>query len=440
MIPTLLIAAPASGQGKTTVTCALAAALGARGLDVRCFKVGPDYLDPTWHRQVTGRPALNLDTWMLGEDGARAAFARGAAGGDVALIEGMMGLFDGRTPRGQEGSAAALARLLNIPVVLVLDAWAMAGTAAAVVMGLARFDPAVRVRGVIFNRVGGEGHTALLREAMAALPEVKVLGGVRRDDALATPERHLGLVSAAQAATPGWAAALGPLAAGLHLDALLQLAETPSLPQDALPAGMSPTETSPRARIGVSIDEAFHFLYEDNLTLLRQAGATLVPFSPLRDRALPDVDGLYLCGGYPECHKEELSQNIQMRQAIRAFTGPIYAECGGLMYLGESIDGAPMVGALPLRARMTGRLRALGYREVTTLEDTLLGPAGTVFRGHEHRCSELAEAPALRPVYRLDSGDGAEGWSVGRILGSYVHAHFGSNPELAARLVAECAR
>lgn len=430
MIPAVLIAAPSSGSGKTTVVCAIAAALRARGLDVRLFKAGPDYLDPTWHRVVTGRPSRNLDGWMTGEAGVRASFARGARGGDFALIEGVMGLFDGRSPRTLEGSGAELAKWLGIPVVLVVDAGGMARTAAAVVAGLAGYDPEVEVAGVVFNRAP---HGQLLAEAMRTVPRVRCLGALARRDDLSVPERHLGLVSGALAARPGWEEALATWGATLDLDVLLALARVPEVP------AIEPPATPPRVRIGVAHDAAFHFYYEDNLDLLREAGAELVPFSPLNDVALPEVDGLYLGGGYPEEHRDALAANTAMRRAIREFRGVIYAECGGLMFLGEALDDAPMCGALPVRTRMTGRLRTLGYREVVTTAETPLGPAGTSFRGHEFHYSELVSCD-LAPVYRTRgrTGEGVEGWQRGKVLGSYIHAHFGSNLALAPALVAAC--
>ena len=431
MIPTLLIAAPASGSGKTTVVCALAAALRARGLDVRTFKAGPDYLDPTWHQAVTGRASRNLDGWMTGREGVRASFARGAEGGDIALIEGVMGLFDGRSPRTLEGSGAELALWLGVPVVVVVDAWAMARTAAAVVAGLAGYVPGVHVAGVIFNRAP---HGQLLAQAMESVPAVRCLGALPMREDLAVPERHLGLVAAELAARPGWAADLEAWAAGLDLDGLLALARVPDVPPVAF------ATVPPRVRIGVARDAAFHFYYEENLDLLREAGAELLPFSPLHDAALPAVDGLYLGGGYPEEHRAALAANESMRAAVRAFPGVIYAECGGLSFLGETLDDTPMCGILPLRTRMTAKALTLGYREVVTTAPTPLGPAGTTFRGHEFHCSELSDAPGVLPVYQTKGwmGEGVEGWARGPVLGSYVHAHFGSNPTLAANLVAAC--
>ncbi len=456
MTPALVVAAPATGSGKTTVVCAIAAALRARGLDVRLFKAGPDYLDPTWHTKVTGRPSRNLDGWMTGPDGVVASYRRGAAGGDIALVEGVMGLFDGWSPTELTGSGAELAVLLGTPVLLVVDASGMARTAAAVVHGLATFEPDVHVAGVVFNRVGGEGHTRILREAMAP-SGIVVIGGLPAAPDLAVPERHLGLVAADLVADPGWTARLAAWAeAHLDLDGLVRLAAV-GIGAEAgvgVAAVAAVVADQPRVHIGIARDAAFHFYYPDNLELLEAAGAELVPFSPLADTALPDVDGLYLGGGYPEEHAAALSANTAMRAAVRTFAlgvegpsggaagaggRPIYAECGGLMYLGAALDGHPMCGVLPLTTRMTPTLRSFGYREVVTTVPTLLGPAGTRWRGHEFHHSELAENP-MAPAFRTTGwgGDGVEGWALGNVLGTYVHAHFGSNPGLAPALVAAC--
>lgn len=454
--PALVVAAPSTGSGKTTVVCAIAAALRARGLDVRLFKAGPDYLDPTWHAKVTGRPSRNLDGWMTGADGVVASYLRGAQGGDIALIEGVMGLFDGWSPTALTGSGAELAVLLGAPVLLVVDASGMARTAAAVVHGLATFEPDVRVAGVVFNRVGGPGHTQILRDAMGGLSHapsgrsVAVLGGLPARPDLAVPERHLGLVSADLAAAEGWVDGIAAWAeAHLDLDALVALAGV-SVVGGAHPRAAPRREpgVGTRARIGIARDAAFHFYYPDNLELLEEAGAELVPFSPLVDGTLPDVEGLYLGGGYPEEHAAALASNVGMRAAIKDFAAagrPIYAECGGLMYLGEALATSelvhPMCGVLPLTTRMTPSLRSFGYRDVVTTAPTLFGPTGTRWKGHEFHHSELAENP-MTAVFETRGwgGVGVEGWARGNVLGTYVHAHFGSNPGLAEVFVQACVR
>ncbi len=446
-IPGLIIAAPASGSGKTTALCLLAAGLARRGVAVRSFKAGPDYLDPTHHRAVTGRESRNLDGWMMGRSGVAMALARGSAGGTLALIEGMMGLFDGRSPDSLDGSAAQLAQWLSARVILVIDASAMARSAAAVAEGFANHVSGVVVAGVIFNRVGSAGHARLLRAALSHTrgPDgapLRCLGAIPQDAALALPERHLGLVAARQA-TLSMDVLAEHAARHLDLDAVLALAR-----QTALPLPDIPGPVAPGVRIGVARDDAFHFYYADNLDLLREAGAQLVPFSPLADARLPEaLDGLIIGGGYPESHAEALSANATMRADIAAFAASgrlVYAECGGLMYLGASLTvGArehPMCGVLDHRTAMADRLVVLGYREVETTADSILGPAGTTFRGHEFHHSVLSRPPTAPAIYAWSGygGSGREGYVRGRVLVSYIHAHWGGSPGIPQRLVAAC--
>jgi cobyrinic acid a,c-diamide synthase len=444
--PRLVVAGVASGVGKTTVTVALARALRARGLRVAVFKCGPDYLDPTYHARAVEGPSHNLDGWMMGRDAVRATFTRAAAGADVAIVEGVMGLYDGAGPTTEAGSTAEIAKWLDAPVVLVVDAGGMARSFAAVVGGFAAFDAGVRLAGAIANRVGSRGHLDLLR---AALRDPPVLGGLPRDAEHAFPERHLGLRTADELPSSlldAWGDTAGKW---LAIDALLEVARSaPDLasPEDAPRAAPA----ARRCRLGVARDEAFHFYYEDNLRRLEALGAELVPFSPIHDAALPAVDGLYLGGGYPEAHAAALEANAAMRAAVARFAGPVYAECGGMMYLTQAIvtlEGArhAMVGVLPTEARMCGTLQALGYVEVETRADTLLGPAGTRFRGHQFRYSELAPAlEGVETVYALRRRRAdevtREGYRVGNVLGSYVHAHWASNPQVAAAFVESCAR
>ncbi|WP_437814043.1 cobyrinate a,c-diamide synthase [Sorangium sp. So ce1078] len=472
-IPRLVVAGTASGVGKTTTTVAIARALRARGLRVALFKCGPDYLDPTYHARAVAGTSHNLDGWMMGREAVLSTFAAEAAGADVALIEGVMGLFDGASPTGEEGSTAEVAKWLEAPVALVVDASGMARSVAALVQGFAGFDPGLRVAAVVCNQVGSRGHLDILRQAQRSPP---VIGGLPRDEAQRFPERHLGLRTADEAALPEerfdhWGA---QAEAWIGLDALLEIARgAPALPAAseaaaatagaAASAGAAPR----RARIGLAFDEAFHFYYADNLRRLEAAGAELVRFSPIRDARLPDVDALYLGGGYPEAHAERLTENAALRAEIRAFAGrggPIYAECGGLMYLTEAIrtlDGRahPMVGLVPAEAVMCEKLQALGYVEVETQARTILGGAGLRFRGHQFRYSELrpaapatpepAPSPAAQPplpiehaysVRRRRGGQVArEGYWAQSVLASYVHAHWASNPLVPEGLVASAA-
>lgn len=450
MTARVVIAGTSSSAGKTTVVVALVRALRARGLRVAVFKCGPDYLDPSYHARAAERTSHNLDGFMMGRDAVRSTFVRESGGADVAVIEGVMGLYDGASPTGEEGSSAEIAKWLDAPVLLVCDASGMARSIAALARGFQRFDPQLNLAGVICNRVGSRGHLELLRKAVASKPPI--VGGLPSDAALAFPERHLGLRTADREAIPDLLfAAWGERAAQwLDVDAILAIAE--AAPQLNAPAAVPAGAGEPRrCRIGIAYDDAFHFYYADNLHRLEQLGAELVRFSPLHDRELPDVDGIVIGGGYPELHARPLSENVGMREALRsrAASGcPIYAECGGLMYLTEQIrtlDGTPhpMVGLLPGVAVMSDRLQALGYVEVETQVPSLLGPAGLRFRGHQFRYSTLQGVPdeleCAYSVRRRRSGETArEGYQVGNVLASYVHAHWASNPKVAQGLVAEC--
>jgi len=457
MTARIVIAGTASGVGKTTAVVGLVRALRARGLRVAVFKCGPDYLDPTYHARAADRTSHNLDGFMMGRDAVRSTFVHATRDADIAVIEGVMGLYDGASPTGEEGSSAEIAKWLEAPVLLVCDASGMARSIAALARGFAAFDPQLKLAGVLCNRVGSRGHLDLLRKALAGSPPA--LGGLPADDALAFPERHLGLRTAERAAIPELLfAAWGERAAEwIDLDGLL--AHARAVPELSLPGdehqpapAFSPTRPT-HCRIAIAQDEAFHFYYADNLRRLERLGAELVPFSPLRDAQLPAADGVLIGGGYPELHVEALAANLALRAALRAFAaagGPIYAECGGLMYLSASIrtlDGRshPMVGLFPGEAVMSDRLQALGYVEVETQEPTVLGPAGSRFRGHQFRYSGLVGVPAdasgAYSVRRRRGGETTrEGYRTGSALGSYVHAHWASNPRIAQNLVAACAR
>ncbi len=454
-IPRIVVAATGSGAGKTTVTVGLVAALRVRGLRVAVFKCGPDYLDPTYHARAAGRTSHNLDGWMMGREAVVATFSRAARDSDIAVIEGMMGLFDGATPTSDEGSTAEIAKWLDAPVLLVVDASGMARTIGAFATGFARFDPALRLVGLVCNRVGSGGHLDLLRAASQVIP---VVGGLPQNSAAAFPERHLGLFTADEKSVPDEnIAAWGKLTAEwFDLDAIISSARAASpIMRDAstaeAPAPDAESLDAPRCRIGVALDDAFHFYYEDNLSRLRSLGAEIVNFAPSRDHSLPEVDGLYFGGGYPEAVAGELSSNRSMLEAVRAFAsagGPIYAECGGLMYCSQAIrtlDGKsfPMLGLIPGETVMSNRLQALGYVEVETRAPSILGPAGVRFRGHQFRYSTLQpEALGVECVYtvtpRWGGGPFAEGYRVGNLVASYVHAHWASNPNIARTLVKAC--
>jgi cobyrinic acid a,c-diamide synthase len=447
--PRLVIAGFASGVGKTTVTAALIGALRARGLKVAVFKCGPDYLDPTYHARAAGS-CHNLDGWMMGREAVLATFARASEGADIALVEGVMGLFDGATPTGEQGSTAEIAKWLGAPVMLVIDASGMARTVAAVGYGFTAFDPTLRVAGMICNRVGSKGHLELLRASGGPLP---IVGGLPKRPEYAFPERHLGLYSANLAAVPqNLFSAWEEIAAQwLDLDAIVAAARSAS-PLAVAVGSAQGQSADARCTIGVAFDEAFHFYYEDNLRRLEENGARLVRFSPLRSPSLPaDADGLYFGGGYPETVAAELSANASMIRAIREFAlrgGPIYAECGGLMYLSSAIrtvggEVFPMVDLVAGETVMAQTIQALGYAEVETTQPTLLGPAGERFRGHQFRYSSLNSPLPLQCAYRVATrrrkDTFAEGYVRDNVLASYVHAHWASNPRLAENFVASCA-
>ena len=446
----LVVAGTQSGVGKTTVTLGLIAALCRRGLKIQPFKVGPDFIDPGHHTRAAGRVSRNLDGWMLSKEANLALFRRHAGAADLAMVEGVMGLFDGFDGLSEAGSTAQMAKWLSLPVLLVVDARSMARSAAALVHGFKTFDPDVSLAGVVFNRIGGPGHLQYLEQALGQLPGVRCFGGIPRDQELAIPERHLGLVTADdQPLADEYLERLaGLMEMSLDLDGLLH-----SLTPMAIPPAPPEKNDRPTVRLGVARDRAFCFYYPENLELLAHAGAELVPFSPLADRDLPEnLDGLYLGGGYPELYAGELTGNEPLKRSLRAQAEaglPIYAECGGLMYLSEAIQDLqgqayPMAGLLPLQVRMLPRLRTLGYREITLTAACLLGPAGTRARGHEFHYSEITAAPqGLRHLYQVAARQGdsvSEGYGVRNVLASYVHLHFGSNPEVAKHLVAACRR
>jgi cobyrinic acid a,c-diamide synthase len=441
----IIIAGDRSGVGKTTVTLALLAALRQRRQQVQSFKVGPDYIDPMFHTYITGRACRNLDPILTSEDYVQQCFVRHSQGMPYALIEGVMGLFDGALGTSDVGSTAHVARLLKIPVVLVLNCSSISRSIAAIVHGFCTFDPRVRVAGVILNQVGSDRHLELLSQALEPL-NLRILGVLRRQDNITIPDRHLGLVPTAE---------LSQLNA--IVERLAHLGETcfdwPKLlplleceKQNVEPEAAPPTVN---VRLAIAQDKAFSFYYADNLTILQQLGAELLPWSPLRDRTLPEgIQGLYFGGGFPEVFAAELAENSLAQQAVKSsiLAGiPTYAECGGLMYLCEKIvdfneQDYPMTGILPTAAVMEKRL-TLGYRQATALQDSPLVKKGDRFWGHEFHRSSLTLAPT-QPLLALQGYDARllppEGWLQYQVHASYIHVHFGAQPQLAKRFLQHC--
>jgi cobyrinic acid a,c-diamide synthase len=433
MPPRLVIAAPHSGAGKTTVTSVLAAAFSAQGLRVQPFKVGPDFIDPTHLQAAAGTQARTLDGFFLTPSALQEAFAWGAREADLTLIEGVMGLFDGKDPLGTTGSTAQVAKLLKAPVILVVDAGAMAGSIAALARGFRDHDPDLRLGGVIANHVGSEGHAIILREALDSIG-LPLLGYLPTGAQLELPSRHLGLIMAGE--HPLDRQAYMAAAAHLNLRQILDIASKAPRLRNKPGTRQAPRKQA-RARIALAWDNAFNFYYPENLEGLEQCGAELVPFSPLADEALPPrVGALYLGGGYPELHAARLAGNTKMLNAVRAFQGNIYAECGGLMYLSDGLETPeghfPMVGLVPGTSVMQDQ-PTIGYRQVQALEPSLLAAAGWTLKGHEFHYS--TRPSGHKPAYRRCDGDETEGFNDGRVLASYIHLYFPSTPDVAKRFV-----
>ena len=452
MTSAIVIAGVRSGVGKTTIASGVMGALSRRGLRVQPFKAGPDYIDPTYHTIACGVPSRNLDTWMLPHPVATELFHRAAGAADIAVVEGVMGVFDGHSSLDEDGSTAELAKLLDAPVILIADAGKVARSVAAEVLGYQQFDPDLRIAGVILNGVGSERHLEFCKPQIEATTGLPVVGWLPRREDLVQPERHLGLIPTVEGTVlSDWYDALNAqIEQTIDLDAIIRIAATAGRPSNSV-SQVFPGERQPaRAAIAVARDRAFSFYYQDSLDLLAAWGAEVVPFSPLDDSALPDgVGGVYLGGGFPELFAEELSRNDGMIRSIRSSIRkgvPVYGECGGLMYLGESLsdlDGRqfPMVGAIPVVSSMEGRRLHLGYREVEACAAGPLLRAGEQVRGHEFHWSVLQNPPGEESAaYRVVNQAGRpEGFRSGSVWASYIHVHLGSRPGLASRFVDTCA-
>ncbi|MBZ4688185.1 MAG: cobyrinic acid a,c-diamide synthase [Clostridia bacterium] len=441
-IPRFVIAGAQSGVGKTTLTLGLLKALKEAGFRVQPFKVGPDYIDPGLHRAACETPSHNLDSWMGTEKVVKEVFSTYTPGKDVAVIEGVMGLFDGARGEKDRASTAHIAKILKAPVILVVNARGMARSCAALIKGYAEFDPQLDLAGVIFNNVGSENHANFLREIVEDELDIPCIGFLKRKNEITMPERHLGLLPAVE--NKKLKEQLDSLAElikeDIDLDKLLAVArKAPSL-NDVTFSKSCPEK---KVRLGVAWDEAFNFYYHDSITYLQELGAEIHYFSPLRDKELPAVDGLYFGGGFPEIFLEELSSNRDMHLNIRQAHEngmPIYAECGGFMYLMEKLqdfEGRTFsgVGIIPGSVRMTKKLAALGYVKASPVVNTLLARPGETLRGHEFHWSEMEGIPEENAAYTLVGGKGKdgrrEGYACGNLLGSYVHLHLRSNPTAA---------
>ncbi len=440
-----IITGTSSGTGKTTVTLALMAALRASGLAVQPFKAGPDYIDPSHHRAVCGRDSYNLDTWMMGAEAVRQTFSRKMKDADVGIAEGVMGLFDGRGGQNVEGSTAHLSKVLEIPVILIVDAAGMAGSAAALVQGFENFDSEVKIAGVIFNRVGSEQHFAMLKEAVENSCKARVLGYLTKNKEASIPERHLGLIMAGEDAA-GYGALAGLIEETVDVDALLACSSYKSkeVSEEFLNKSAKP------AIIAVARDEAFCFYYKENLDILERYGAKLAFFSPLEDEDLPEgTGGIYLGGGYPELHAEKLELNRSLKTQIKKFAedgGSIYAECGGLMYLGANLtdlndNSFGLTKVFPWHSKMLKKRKSLGYREVKANSNSPFMKEGETARGHEFHYSEIDGFEDVGCCYTSTGSNGSEskeGYVYKNTLASYIHLHFASNVGFAQRFVEKC--
>ena len=448
--PRILIAGTHSGVGKTTVTLALLAAFRAKGRRVQPFKIGPDFIDPGYHKAACGRESLNLDGWMLGVDSNRQCFQHAAYDADLSIIEGMMGLFDGSSSANERGSAAEQAKQLDMPIVLVVDGSGMARSAAAMVHGYATFDPDLQVCGVIFNRIKSDGHYQLLKEAVEHNTDVSVVGYLRPDPEITISDRHLGLQTAIEGKNHDLYKKLGQsLSETVDLKLVEQIAQSCSelIGGDSIKREDTRQNLKRSITIGIAYDPAFCFYYRDNLDLLESEGAELVKFSPLYDTTIPEVDLLYLGGGYPEVYARQLEENESMRRAIHDFAvagGSIYAECGGLMYLTSQIQdfqgmSYEMVSVFSADVRMCRTTMILGYRSVLLTESCMLGEKGTIARGHEFHYSSLTPRQDMEYVCDITNSQGTycgrDGIKRRNVLGLYTHLHFKSQPSIARALV-----
>jgi len=446
--PRIIIAGTHSGVGKTSVAIGLMASLKRRGLKVQPFKVGPDYIDPRYHELATGKKSRNLDSWMMGKDALPEIFLHGAKGSDICVIEGVMGLFDGYDGVSEVGSTAEIAKILDAPVILVVDAGKMARSVAALVKGYAEFDNDLNIEGVILNNIGSKTHYKMVKSAIEKNLDLKVLGYLPRDKKLKIPERHLGLVSPKENSIAR--EMVGSITE--FVEEFIDVDDVISVAQRALPVEMTSNISFAEnafgkgIRLAVAMDEAFFFYYPENLELFESFGVEIVPFSPVNDGDLPqNIHGIYIGGGYPELFGEKLEKNISIRKRIKAAIEndiPSYAECGGLMYLAEKLiacDGKAyeMVGVFPAVVKMKPKLVSLGYVDIKVGSDNVLAREGWRFKGHEFRWSDIEVSGEIVKTYLTKKKEERklEGYAFKNLLASYIHLHFSAKPQVVERFV-----
>lgn len=443
----ICIAGAGSGVGKTTITIGLLRALSRRGLSPAPFKCGPDYIDPGFHKIACDNISRNLDTWMMGETEVKNTFYKGMLEHDTAVVEGVMGLFDGAGIGKISGSTAHVAKILELPILLVVNARGIAGTIAPLIKGFVNFKKGVNVVGIIANNVGSERHAEMLAEALIHEKLPPLLGFLPRNPEITMPERHLGLVPITENQTDFYDILADNVEKYFKIDEIL--AKTRLKSMNHTQANFKQDTLKTDLRLAIAKDEAFHFYYEDNLDLLRQSGIELVPFSPISDSEIPEnINGIYIGGGFPECFAAKLAKNTAIKQEIAKFAdsgGFIYAECGGFMYLTNGITTSAgekhkMAGIIPVWTKMEDKMRALGYREIRTTKQSPLGPEGTVFRGHEFHWSSVEknndrQLQSFCEIRNARQGPWSPaGFSCKNVYASYIHAHWASNNQIIENL------
>jgi len=450
-IPRIIIAGTNSGVGKTTIVTGILAVLKQKGLTVQSYKVGPDYIDPGFHQLASGKVAHNLDTWLIPTDKLVPIFAKTALGNDIVIVEGVMGLYDGG--RAGISSTAAIAKLLKAPVILVIDAKSMGESAAAIALGFKMYDQQVNLAGVIINRLGSKNHQNMICEALEKI-QIPVLGCIYRNEALHMPERHLGLTPVTEYDAHGMISQLQEqLATQIDIEEILKIAHHSPDISTMLEISNNVPQSLTNVRIGVAQDEAFSFYYPESLDVLKNLGAEIIPFSPIKDTKLPQVDGLLFGGGFPEMFVNELAANKSMRQSIWQACQegiPVYAECGGYMYLTKQIidftgQRYDMVGVIPAKCNMESKLQTVGYVEATALTDSILCDTGDVLRGHEFHFSQMINDDSSKSfpwAFTFKKTRTGEiypgGYAHNNIVASYLHMHFAGNEQSARRFLTTC--